>query len=185
MSCIAGLIVGDRTYLAGDSRAVSSVDHESLTIKDEKVFMVKGLLVGVVGSLRAMQVLRYGVPELLDPLSETAQCPEYFATTFADAARTAFRSAGILAKQEDDADGIYLECLIGVRGRLFVMQGDCAVFEPDTDYWAIGSGSGEARGVLWVTRESDATPEERLVWALEAASQFNVGVGPPFVVEYV
>jgi len=39
--------------------------------------------------------------------------------------------------------------------------------------------------VLWVTQDSDAKPEERLVWALEAASQFNAGVGAPFVVEYV
>lgn len=185
MSCIAGLIAGKRTYLAGDSRAMSALDHESLAIKDEKVFMVKGMLVGVVGSMRAMQVLRYKVPEILEPLGKTAQCPEYFATTFADAIRTAFMSAGSMAKNDDNTDGIFLECLIGVRGRLFVMQSDYAVFEPAIDFWAIGSGSGEARGVLWVTQDSDAKPEERLVWALEAASQFNAGVGAPFVVEYV
>lgn len=185
MSCIAGLIVGERTYIAGDSRAVSSADYEALTIRDAKVFMGNGLLVGTVGNMRAMQVLHYVVPALLDPLGEADQSPEYFATTFADAVRSAFRSAGILSRQDDDSDGIPLECLIGGRGRLFVMQGDCAVYEPGTDYWAIGSGSGEARGVLWVTQESDATPEERLVWALEAASQFSAGVGPPFVVEYV
>lgn len=183
MSCIAGLIVQGRTYLAGDSRALSAADQEALTIRDEKVFRLGSLLVGAVGSIRAMQVLRYHVPKTLAALSKSTQHPEYLATVFADAVRTSFQATGAMAKCEDGSDGVQLECLIGVKGRLFVFQADWGVFEPDYSFWAIGSGAGEARGVLWVTQEAQAKPEERLVWALEAASQFNASVGPPFLVE--
>ena len=78
-----------------------------------------------------------------------------------------------------NSDNGYLETddnfMVMVGGRLFIVWSDFQVFEPEQDFFAIGSGARIALGSMVASEGMDEA--ERIDLAIEAASVFSGSVG--------
>lgn len=174
MTCIVGLVDGQRVLLGGDSAGVSGLD---LTVRaDQKVFRNGPMLFGFTSSFRMGQLLRYAlsVPDH-DPRVSVEQ---YMATTFVNAVRDCLKAGGY-ARQTNGEESAG-QFLVGYQGRLFCVESDYQVGEPVDRFAAIGCGCQIAHGALYATEGQMAG--ERVRVALEAAERFSAGVRRPFTV---
>ena len=120
-----------------------------------KTLMIEGLLISNSGLTKFMQ------------------------TKFVDSVKEAFRGQGfgsVNVPGQEDEGGIFI---IGVEGRIFVMEDDFHIGENTINYMAEGSGASFAMGSLHTTR-NQRNPKMRLKSALEAATEFTMTVAPPF-----
>ncbi len=69
--------------------------------------------------------------------------------------------------------------MVGVRGRLFVVESDYQVVEPTAPFAAIGSGAAYALGSMATSR---GRPVARITQALKVAERFSGAVRGPFTV---
>lgn len=172
MTCIAAVVHKNTVYMGGDSAFVSG--WYGLVVRpNEKVFERDGVLFGVAGSPRAINLLRYHLQVATAPGDDL---PAYMATTFVDAMRDCFKIGGY-AEKENEVEGITSSILVGIGGRLFEYDADYQVQEVQ-DYAAIGSGGQVALGALYASEGRN--PQYRVQTALEAAERFNAGVRGPF-----
>ena len=70
--------------------------------------------------------------------------------------------------------------LVGYQGRLFQIQTDMSIVEPDPPLWAVGSGYEFALGAMHYARTLGRKPTTTLTAGLEAAAAYNPYVMPPF-----
>ena len=169
MTCIIGIVDKGNIYMGGDSAGVSGL---SITIRsDEKVFINGPFLLGFTSSFRMGQLLRYKFSVAKQTTNETDV--QYMTTTFIDAVRKCFADNGFGDK---DKGGTFL---VGYNSTLYTIDSDFQVGIPRDQYDAVGCGCELALGSLHTTRGKK--PEERITKALEAASYFNAGVAPPFI----
>lgn len=172
MTVIVGLVHKNTVYMGGDSAFVGG--WYSLAVRpNEKVFDREGVLFGVAGSARAINLLRY---HMQVPSGPSEDLPGYMATVFVDAMRDCFKTGGY-AKKENEVEDITSSILVGINGRLFEFDSDYQVQEV-IGYSAIGSGGQVALGALYATEKRN--PYYRVQTALEAAEKFNAGVRGPF-----
>ena len=178
MTCIVGFVEGNNVWIGGDSATVGGYD---LTVKDNpKVFRNGDMLIGVCGSPRVSQVLRYALnaPDH-DPRIEL---DKYLATYWIDAVRSCLKDKGCAQndKGEDAAAG-WSAWLVGYKGQLRVVWSDYQVVTPADGYFAIGCGGPIARGALYAASHLPA--RERVELALQAAERCSAGVRGPFHIE--
>lgn len=178
MTCIVGLAHGGKTYIGGDRAGIAGY---SLNVRsDKKVFEVGQFTIGVCGSFRIRDVLKYKFeppkfkPSIHDPAT-------FMVTTFLDAARKAFGTAGCLitthGEEELAGDSSFI---VGFRGKLFTIESDLQVAGQDAPYHAVGCGADPALGALYASAGSKMPPRARVIKALEASEYFNAGVRGPF-----
>lgn len=186
MTCIAGLVGDDgKVYIGGDSAGVSGW---SITPRaDAKVFKRGEWAFGFTSSFRMGQLIRYSL-ELPKPPHRARDLDRWLATTFVDALRHTLREGGLAEiKYEVETGGTFL---MGLRGRLFVVDGDYQVGESRLGFAAVGCGRDEARGALYALGKVSGTrglcapihPRKQVRMALEATAAQNGGVCAPFVV---
>ena len=175
MTCIVGLVHDDGSvWLGGD--AAASTSHTVWVRKDSKVFVQGELILGFTGSYRSRDVLQYQTSMQQPKPGEDVD--RFMRTVFIDEVRGVFSRNGYLSK-DDGKDQQHSRLLVGVRGRLFMVDSDFHVGEMETPFAAIGSGYSEAQGSLYSTRNV-GEPQARLTEALNASSYYNPGVRPPF-----
>jgi ATP-dependent protease HslVU (ClpYQ) peptidase subunit len=177
MTCIVGLIDGNRVWLGGDSAGVAGLD---ITVRaDPKVFPNGPFLIGFTSSFRMGQLLAYR-------LKTPARPPEmdifrFMVMDFVDEVRNCLKDGGYAQRTNDvESGGSFL---VGYHGRLFSIQSDYQVCEAIRGYHAIGCGADYALGSLASTVGQPA--EQRVRKALECAEQFNGGVRAPFLIQSV
>lgn len=170
MTCIAGIAQNGKVWIGGDSAGVNSYGHLQLR-RDSKVFKNGEYLIGVSGSWRAMQELKFCyLPD--GPPRKDQRTFQWMVEMFLPALREA------VEKVPDAGD---FEALVGLRGKLFHVYGTSQVSEETADFEACGSGAQVARGSLYSTDfEQFATPTSRITVALQAAERFCSGVRGPF-----
>jgi len=175
MTCIVGLIEGDRVWMGGDSAGVSGLD---ITVRaDPKVFRNGPYLIGFTSSFRMGQLLAY---KLKAPLVEEGEDVfSFMVTRFVDAVRDCLKEGGYAQRTNDAEQGGSF--LVGFRRRLFSIQSDYQVCEALRGYHAIGCGADYALGSLASTVGQEG--ESRLRRALEIAELFSGGVRAPFRIE--
>jgi hypothetical protein len=177
MTCIAGVVDGQRVVMGADSAGVGGWN---LSLRaDEKVFVKDKVIVGFTSSFRMGQLLRYAfaVPahtEGMDPF-------EYMVTSFVTALRTCLEQGGYAQKVNGQETGGTF--LVGYRGRLFSVQNDYQVEETICGYNACGCGEQIAVGSLFSS--TGKTAEERIKLALTAAEAHSAGVRAPFIVKSI
>lgn len=175
MTAIVGLVHTDGSvWLGGDSAGSNST---TVWVRsDEKVFTQGEFVIGFTGSFRARDVLRYQMT-MAQP-KPTDDIDRFMRTAFVEDIRGAYNRAGYMAR-DDGKDGVNSRLLVGVRGRLFMVDSDFAVGSFVTEFGCVGSGYAEAQGSLYSTRDW-TDPQKRLNEALNAATYWNPGVRPPF-----
>lgn len=174
MTAIAGLVHAGRVHLASDSAVLS---NWKITVSAQPKVVRRGPYVfGLSGDLRTWNVVCHADYKLPDPAGRDAF--ELVTTTVVDALREALQAAGVAEKtnEKEDANG---SLLIGVAGRLFEMSPDYAVSESARGYAAIGCGADLCLGSLHATRRR-VDPRLRLLDAVHAAAEHNIGVCGPF-----
>ena len=176
MTCIVGVVDGNRVVIGGDSAGVGGL-HLQIR-KDPKVFRNGPFLFGCTSSFRMIQLLQYAfVPPPHHPpeLDDSA----FMATAFVNAVRDCLKDGGFAAKDRDvESGGTFL---VAYRGRLYEVADDYQVGEMADPYNAVGCGYSYALGSLYATEGQDA--EARVTKALEAAERHNAGVRGPWVIE--
>lgn len=175
MTCIVGIQHKRRVVIAGDSAGVAGY---SITVRaDQKVFERDGYIFGFTSSFRMGQILRYDA-ELPALPRRSDDLDAFMVREFVPALRTAFEKAGWLRKaHEVQTGGTFL---VGLLGRLFVVDSDFQIGRAVDGYMAVGCGDDLALGVLHATRAGGWGPEIRARMALEAAAHHNAGVCGPF-----
>lgn len=173
MTVIVGLARKGRVHIAGDSAGVSGL---ALTIRaDPKVFTTGPYAMGFTSSFRMGQLLRYA---LKAPTPEGNDLPRFMVTTFIDSLRTCLKDGGWAQKNsEQEQAGCFL---VGVHGRLFIVDADYQVGEPADGYAAVGCGQDLALGALHATTTQGMKPKRRIAHALAAADHHSAGVSAPY-----
>lgn len=169
MTAVVGLVHNRRVHIGADSAGVAGW---SLTLRaDEKVFRNGPYAMGFTTSYRMGQLLHHA----LVPPEPTGDLNGFMVTTFIDAVRTCLKDGGWATKSSEQESGG--QFLVGVSGRLFIIDSDYQVAEPALGYAAVGCGADIALGALYAT---DGQPvRRRMKTALDAAERFSAGVQGP------
>lgn len=173
MTCIVGLKHGNTIYMGADSAGVDE-RYLMLSYANKKVFKVGEFVIGYTTSFRFGQVMQYGFNPPMYP--EGMDVYEYMVTLFVDALRERLKDAGYAQKKDEVESGG--TCLVGYRGRLFLLSEDYQVFEARDEYMAVGCGDEIALGAMYAT--SGTEPVARILKALEASAKFSAAVLAPF-----
>lgn len=84
---------------------------------------------------------------------------------------------GIISSPETERGGNFI---VATPGRVFEIQSDYSVLEPELGICSVGCGEEVAMGSLLTTMQMDMKPEDKIVMALKAAEQCCCGVQRPF-----
>lgn len=170
MTCIAAWVEKGVITMGGDSAGVN--DRQDLQLrKDTKVFQREGLLIGVSGSWRVCQELKY---QYLPSLDLTMGKHEWMV----------LRLLPWLREYLNDEDLQRTELLVGLQGSLYHVYGGQQVSEVIEQYEACGCAAQVARGAFYTMREFGVgvLPDTMVTVALEAAERFCSGVRGPFTI---
>ncbi|HLZ20718.1 MAG TPA: hypothetical protein VKQ30_01160 [Ktedonobacterales bacterium] len=179
MTCVVGVVQDGVVYVGADSASVSGQYLNVLTRR--KVFRLDDMLIGVAGSLRLAQLVRYRLLSSKPPHRADLDTEAFLATDFMDALRQCLKDGGHVQVSNTSDEETDSSLLVGYRGRLFTIDETFTVCETQCGYIAIGSGQEPAMGALFATHDED--PMARLVIALHAAEAFNTCVRGPFTYE--
>lgn len=100
----------------------------------------------------------------------------YMVTKFIPKVIELFKN-GVVDEAETQRGGNFI---VATPGRLFEIQQDYSVLEPELGICSVGCGGDVAMGSLITTMDLNMSPEEKIVKALEAAEQYCCGVQRPF-----
>ncbi len=170
MTCIVGIGDRDKVFIGADSAAAN---HSFITkIAGSKVFINGPFIVGYTTSFRFGNLLEHAWSPPPHPKGDSDT--RYLCTTVVDSMRSCLKDGGLAEKTNDvESAGT---CLIGYRGRLYMLQDSYAVLRQEP-YGAVGSGAVYALGAMHAVRGS---VENRLRAGLKAAANFSPTVCGPF-----
>jgi ATP-dependent protease HslVU (ClpYQ) peptidase subunit len=177
MTCIAALVEKGKVYMAADSAATGG--WSQCIRSDGKMFAVSDdMLLGVCGSLRVRDLLKYKLPSLrYDP--KQSDVTHFIVTDFVEAMRQCLRDGGA-CHSENGIDSFEGAVLIAFRGKLYEIDNDFQVAEQLAPYHAVGSGSDIAQGSLHSTHGLKMSARKRLERAMLASERYNASVRAPF-----
>jgi ATP-dependent protease HslVU (ClpYQ) peptidase subunit len=172
VTCIVAVKTTDGVLLGGDS--LGSNGYSGTPYQAPKVFRLsRQVAAGFTSSFRMGQLIQHHVtPPTLHGNERTWAIAELIPVI-----RETFKSHGYAhVHNNEECGGVFL---LGIRDRLFLVQGDYSVLETQHPYDAIGSGESYAMGAMHALH-GKLKPRPLLKAALDAASQFAVGVAPPY-----
>jgi len=182
MTCIVGMVEDGEVYIGGDSIAADGWDKD--IIAERKVFRRRDILFGCAGSIRMMQLIQYHlvIPQRLPLVSDE----EYIIVSLVGAIRQCLKDNGLL-EVENAKEKTGQDCIIGYKGRLFLLQTDLSIYMSSFSSIAIGVGKIYAQTAMHTQqryiKSKRVTPCVRIIRALEVAESLCIGVSPPFYVE--
>ena len=167
-----------KVYLGGDSAA--TIEEVNMPRENPKVCRNGPYIMGNEGSYRYGDILQYCFKAPIDGSGHYDQ--DFMVTVFVPELQSILAESGYDIAIEGG------DILVGVKGRLYLVQHDFNVGEYTSHYYAIGSGSHHAMGALHATeslceglnKTKKLTPQGKVKTALLAASGFSGGVSPPF-----
>jgi len=180
MTCIIGKLHDGKVYMAGDSAASGTSDR--LIFAHQKVFRMGDMLIGVCGSNRVLQLIRYEL-ELSRSQNEGEPDEQYLVKVFAKEVQALFASRNITGKDGSDEETFYGGVLIGYHGRLYHMFHNYQLDQYRQDYGAMGSGAPYALGAYAALKQREDDPTALLCGSLEIAATLCSEVGAPFYIE--
>ena len=179
MTCIVAIAQNGTVYMGSDHAASDDKSGWVMSRKEPKVFKVGQYGIAFTDSFRMGQILQYNWnPPKYTPTKTNSGLDKFMRTKFIDSVKAAFKEHGFgdIGGTDEDTGGIFI---VGLEGRIFVVDEDFHVGENVVNYMAEGSGGMFALGALHATK-NQKNPKMRLKLALEAASEFSMSVAPPF-----
>lgn len=181
MTCIIGLVDTFKkcVWIGGDS--LGSNFYTKAVERTPKIFqheVFRNVVMGGTTSFRHLDLLRYSkdlFPEV-DWYKNTLVDHKYMVTVFIPNVIKIFKE-GVISEDEENRGGNFI---VGVKDRLFEIQQDYSVLEPEDGFCAVGSGEDIALGSLITSGDRPGSPSERITLALKAAEKVSCGVQRPF-----
>jgi len=183
MTLIAGAVTSDgHVWLSGDRAALSPEELIADVIKQPKVFQNGEFLIGGSESFRMLQVLRYQLePPFLTDLGLSNGDPMgYMVEEFVPEVRELLTKNGFNETGEEAAPPGNI--MVGIRGHLYVIQGDYAVMESTDPFDAIGFGKTAFMGAMHALRiaQPKLAIHHQLSVAMDCAERVTFAVKGPF-----
>lgn len=178
MTCIAGYLHGDgHATLIADTLA--STDRLAIECVPHKLFVSGAALVGVSGDMRVGQLIRYRSPGV--ELGSDGAVPSLL--RWLEAIRALLREAGAGRSKEGVDELTDSRMLVALGGWLLEVDGAWQIVQPQSPFWAIGSGQLYALAALdtldRVSRDA-YSPADKLRAAMLTVAKFDPGVRAPF-----
>lgn len=174
MSLVVAIKDRDRIVLGADKQASTGGTKDHTNTKIWKLEELPGAILGAVGSARASQIIQYS--QIIDKnmLSQKLDT-DFIVRVLAPTLANGLKNNGIVVEPAEGAkcDMMPNAFIFAYRDRAWTIWHDLSVSEID-EYFAIGSGSDVARGVLYAT--PDKNPFERIVTSIEAAAESTLYV---------
>lgn len=173
MTVIVGYKHEGKVYIGGDTAGWSS--YRTVVRKDTKVFVSNGIAYGFTSSYRMGQILKYHTYRVLDDSREN-DVYGYVVRCLVPMWKDILKSHGYMRTNSgEDEGGTFL---VGIDGRLFLVDADFQVAESEDEYDACGSGLEYALGALDTATELGITePEKVLNLAVGSAIKNSPGCG--------
>ena len=179
MTCVVGLRFDNCVYIGADSFLSDSMTGLKLRYP-KKVFQVNDFIIGVCGSVRLLQTVAHKFQ--VAPKFVGQDIYDYVYSTFFDCLINCLRQEKCLM----EADGIEVlpnsQMIIGIEDKIFVVQPDLSIFEPEEDFVCIGSGEFHSQGVMEILKGTDLTPAEKIQTAIEKTSKHVVSVNEDIII---
>jgi len=183
LSLVIGIKENDRVVLASDSQVtIGGVKKTSLLRDNYKIWHPgnhKEVLIGSVGTVRQMNVVRY-MDDIIEELKilKNEVNMSYVVNKVVKKMLSTLKDNNIISSKDNvlAMDNSYL---LAVRDKLFQIFSDGAVIEID-EYTAIGSGSNEALATLNTSREMNVIEKIRI--AMDATVMNDVYVNYPIII---
>jgi ATP-dependent protease HslVU (ClpYQ) peptidase subunit len=179
VTCIAGAVINGELCIGGD--AVSIQGDSNVRISAEgKVFRLGEFLIGSSGTMHMRQVMTY----LYEPPAIKGDLTAYMVRHFIPRLRGMMKEHGCEEQTSNGTTEMEGQYLIGVRGRLFSIDGGYGLFQPRLPYAAIGCAAQEALAAMFTAYSllKDPLAEDIVNRGLLAAAEFDTSVRPPFTV---
>lgn len=181
VTCIIGFT--DRqngvSWIGGDS--LGSDGYVKAAEMPAKVFrneMFKNVLIGGTTTFRHLDLLKYSEDlfDEVDRYKNTEIDHKFMVKKFVPKVITLFKD-GVIGEDEKNRGGNFI---VATPLRVFEVQPDYSVLEPELGICAVGCGREVAMGSLITTIGMDIPPQDKIVMALKAAEQYCCGVQRPF-----
>jgi ATP-dependent protease HslVU (ClpYQ) peptidase subunit len=179
MTCIVAIAQNGTVYMGSDHAASDDKSGWIMARKEPKCFKVGQYGIAFTDSFRMGQILQYSwTPPKYTPTKTNSGLDKFMRTKFVESVKVAFKEHGFgdIGGTDEDTGGIFI---VGLEGRIFVVDEDFHIGENVVNYMAEGSGGMFALGALHATK-NQKNPRLRIKAALEAASEFSMSVAPPF-----
>ena len=181
MTCIIGFTDKENkvSWIGADS--LGSNGYTKKVETPSKVFRndtFKNVLIGGTTSFRHLDLLKYSnnLFDEIDLYKNTEINHKFMVTKFIPKVVSLFKE-GIITEEETDKGGNFI---VATPGKVFEVQNDYSVLEPELGMCVVGCGEEVAMGSLLTTKDLNLSPQEKIIKALEAAEQYCCGVQRPF-----
>ena len=178
MTAIAAAEHGNAVWMGGDS--AFSTDDAVWIQSESKVFRRGPVVFGTAGRARWETLLRYVVE--VPPVKRDTDPHRWANVDLASAIRKAATQEGF-TNENGFVEFEGCEAMVGVLGKLFVIEFDLSAWRPLCGYHAIGSGGEHARVSLTETADRKLQPKTRIKRALQQSADKTPFVRPPFTFE--
>lgn len=177
MTCIVGLVDGDKIYMGCDSRV--SAGSSVLECEHKKIYKVNDkMMIGTAGDVRYANVIRH-VFSPPDPLENQSNM-DYLCSLFVPKLMKCLDTEKCM-EVDKNVGKVPGRIILTYNGKLYSIARDYCVLEHPS-YYAIGSGGDYALGSLYMTEGIGIDPVIRINKALDAACKFDAGCAPPFTI---
>ena len=185
MTAISAIIdkKNKKTYLASDQMGSDGFTGQNFITK--KIFKNKHLTIAMCGSYRLGQVLQHNLDPRPFQIGESVD--EYVFDYLDSHIRKTFKERKCLSV-EDEVE--FLECaefIIAIKDRIFVLQDDLAMLEPERIFITSGSGKYHQEASIHTQLEMNSKKDykEILKDAIRYTSKIVLSVGgEPQVIEH-
>lgn len=181
MTCIIGYLDKKNkcTWIGCDS--LGSNGYTKAVESQPKIFRNKvfeNVIMGSTSTFRHIDLLKYS-KELFDEIDKYKDVVidhEYMVTKFIPKVHTLFND-GIF---DEDNKNKGANFIVGVDDKLFEVQSDYSVLQPELGFCSVGCGESVAMGSLITTKDEDIDIPTKIQKALECAEMYSCGVQRPF-----
>lgn len=185
MTCIVGLKDKKNKCVWMGSDSLGSNSYTKVVQAQPKCFRYKereDTVMGSTSTFRHIDLLKYDTTLFseLDKFKNVEINHEYMVTKFVPKLHNLFKDGLIEPTKNGVVEGANF--IIGVKDRLYELQGDYSVMDNKDGYAAVGCGENHAYASLFTTEDMDMEAKDRIIKALESAEKFCCGVQRPFTI---
>jgi len=176
MTAIAAIIdkKNKRTYLASDS--MGSNEHTGHNYKDTKLFKNNHISIAGCGSYRGIQILKYHFSPRAFQVSETIE--NYVYRYLVDEIRNTFKNNGLLKKDNDVESVTNVRFILAIGDRIFNLQNDLSIIEPENMFCASGSGEYHVESSIYTQLKLGQTDYKKILKdSIKITSEIVLSVG--------